>query len=142
MKTELPIKLSRIDEDGYHLLVSMLINGKKANMLIDTGASRTVFDLNRIKRFVKEKEFNSNEKLSTGLGTSTMQSFLVTIEMDKITIKNYTTVLLDLSHVNNSYEQIKLKAIDGVIGSDLLVQYKAVINFEKKVLKLTGKKKK
>ena len=38
-------------------------------------------------------------------------------------IKNYQTVLLDLSHVNNSYSQIKIKPIDGVLGSDILHKY-------------------
>ena len=55
---------------------------------------------------------------------------------------NYKTILLDLSHVNNSYEQIKLKPVDGVLGSDLLLKYSAVIDYDKKILKLKFPKKK
>jgi len=145
MKIELPIRFYKIDKDGYHLMVRVSINGVKATMLVDTGASRTVFDINRINRFVKKTDFDSNEKLSTGLGTSSMQSFLVTLEkikIGKLILKDYTTVLLDLSHVNESYKQIDLKPIDGVIGCDLLKDYKAIINYEKKTLRLTSVKKK
>ena len=48
--------------------------------------------------------------------------------------------MLDLSHVNQSYEQIGLKPIDGVLGSDVLLKYNAVIDYEKKILKLKFKK--
>lgn len=144
MKVEVPIKLIHIDNDGYHLLIKAVINGKKASLLIDTGASRTVFDINRINQFVTETEFDVNDKLSTGLGTNTMQSHVLTIKKMRIgdvILQNYPAVLLDLSHVNHSYEQISLKPIDGVLGSDLLKELRAVINYDKKTLKLAAKKK-
>jgi hypothetical protein len=45
-------------------------------------------------------------------------------------------IVLDLSHVNKSYEMIGLKPIDGVIGSDLLMKLKARIDFLAKTLKI------
>ncbi|OQA10334.1 MAG: hypothetical protein BWY67_01178 [Bacteroidetes bacterium ADurb.Bin397] len=47
-------------------------------------------------------------------------------------------VLLDLSHVNQSYEILKLKPVDGVIGGDLLKRYEAIIDYSKKTLVLKG----
>ncbi|HLC83538.1 MAG TPA: hypothetical protein VJI69_06890, partial [Bacteroidia bacterium] len=76
--------------------------------------------------------------LSSGLGTNTMQSEQVTVKKIKIgelEIENYKTILLDLSHVNQSYEQIGLKPVDGVLGSDILLKFNAVIDYEKKILK-------
>ena len=73
-----------------------------------------------------------------------MTSELVTIKKLKIgdlEISDYKTILLDLSHVNNSYEQIGLKQVDGVLGSDILLKYNAVIDYEKKILKLKFSKK-
>jgi len=55
---------------------------------------------------------------------------------------DYEAVLLDLSHVNKSYEQIGLKQIEGVLGSDILLKYNAIIDYPKKELRLTYKKKK
>ena len=78
MIINIPLKAISIDEEGFHLYVKIKINGKSANMLLDTGASKTVFDINRISHFLKNKtdSFESFDKLSTGLGTSTMQSSL------------------------------------------------------------------
>ncbi|HOT88025.1 MAG TPA: retropepsin-like aspartic protease [Bacteroidales bacterium] len=141
MIINIPLKAISIDEEGFHLFVKIKINGKSANMLLDTGASKTVFDINRISHFLKNKtdSFESFDKLSTGLGTSTMQSsftLLKEIKLDHLKLKNYTAILLDMKHVNQSYEMIKLKPIEGVIGSDLLMKYNAVIDYQKKNLKL------
>ena len=143
MKHSIPIKILSIDNDGCHLQAHITINGKKANVIIDTGASRTVFDKTRIKKFVKTKAEKIHDKLSTGLGTSTMESHeleIKTLGIGKLKINNYKTVLLDLSHVNNSYSQIKIKPIDGVLGSDVLHKYKGVIDYGKKKLILISKK--
>lgn len=140
MKTEIPIRILPIENDGFHLVIKVEVNNRKANMLIDTGASKTVFDRNRITNFVEDTAFDLNDKLSTGLGTSTMESHITTIKklrIGNIALSNYKTILLDLSHVNHSYQQLSIKPIDGVIGSDLLKDYKAVINYGKQVLKLT-----
>ena len=136
MKTQIPIKLLKLDS-GFHLLISLHINGKSARVLIDTGASQTVFDKIQIKKFLKEEKFESHDKLSTGLGTNDMKSHLVVIDIMKIgktEIKNHKAVVMDLSHVNVAYKQMKQKPIDGVLGSDILKKYKAVIDYGKKKL--------
>ena len=96
-----------------------------------------VGDSGALKKFLKEEKFESHDKLSTGLGTNDMKSHLVVIDKMKIgktEIKNYKTVVIDLSHVNVAYKQMKQKPIDGVLGSDILKKYKAVIDYGKKKL--------
>lgn len=139
MISTIPFKILNIDGEGFHLMLKLKINGKSANVIIDTGASKTVLDKERIKSFVKEKNFDTHDKLSSGLGTNSMESQFTTIkkiQIGDIIITDYKAVLLDLSHVNNSYEQVGLKAVEGVLGSDILLEYKAVIDYEKKTLKL------
>ncbi len=138
-KIVLKIKLLNIENDGYHLLIKAKINGKVANLLIDTGASRTVFDLNRMDKFINKKDLKKNDQLSSGLGTNSMVSHVSEIkklDLNGLIIANYDGIFIDLSHVNKSYENIKLKPIDGVIGSDILLQFKAVVNYEKMELTL------
>lgn len=144
MTTSIPIKILDIAGDGFHLMIKLYINKKAANVILDTGASKTVFDKTRIGKYVADNTFEKHDSLSSGLGTSTMASELVVIKkmkMGELEIKNYKTILLDLSHVNQSYSQIGLKQIDGVLGSDLLLKYNAVIDYEKKILKLKFSKK-
>ena len=139
MKTEIPIKILKLD-DGFHILVNIRVNGKPARVLIDTGASKTVFDKTRIKNFLNEEKLESHDKLSTGLGTSTMKSHLLAVQkitLGKLEIKNYKTVVIDLNHVNTAYGQMKQQPIDGVLGSDILKKHKAVIDYGSKKLALS-----
>lgn len=141
LKYLLKLKLLRIDLLGCHLSVDGKINGKKAHLIIDTGASQTVFDRKRISRFIGHKDFQKAESLSTGLGTNDMESHLVEVpglHLGELEIRGETMVLLDLSHVNQTYKAMKLKPIDGVIGGDLLKRFKAVIDYGKKELILRG----
>jgi predicted aspartyl protease len=129
-------------EDGSHLFCKAKINGKNSRILIDTGASRTVFDQTRISLFVNEKSVIQNEKLSTGLGTNSMPTSILTLKSFKIgdlKIENFEAVLLDLQHVNITYGTLGHEPIDGVLGNDILVDYKAVIDYDKKILRLKTK---
>lgn len=141
---KIPLIIQTIEEDGFHLSVMAKINGKSVHLLVDTGASRTVFDKQRSLRYIGESSHEPHDKLSTGLGTSSMKTHLAVIRKIKIgelAIENFEAVLLDLSHVNESYEKMGLTPIDGVLGSDILLKYKAVINYGKKELKFSLKSK-
>jgi hypothetical protein len=141
-KENLHIRFIRLNDFGYHLVVDAKINGKRANMLIDSGASNTVFDKTRITRFLPTEILQTHEKLSTGLGTNSMKSEsakIETLEFGKLKIEGYQAVILDLSHVNISYKVMKMKPIDGVIGGDILKKYSGVIDYGKKTLVLVIK---
>jgi len=136
--TEIPIQILEIESEGYHMMVQGLINGKPASFLIDTGASRTVFDQEAIKVYLPKPKFEENEKLSTGLGTNSMRSQVTVIKrisFGDLVIKNYMAIVIDLQHVHQSYSMLGLPEINGVLGGDILNSYKAVINYKKKKLK-------
>jgi|ERR1051325_9453507 predicted aspartyl protease len=139
MKIKIPIRLIKLD-DGYHIFISAKINGRKATLIIDTGASRSAFDKERIKQFVDEHKFEKHEKLASGIGTNSMKSHLAVLDsftIGKIKEENYLAILLDFSHVVTAYRQMGVKPIDGVLGSDILRKYKAVIDYGKKILLLS-----
>ena len=136
--TEVRFQLLEIEHDGYHLLLEGLINGRKANFIIDTGASRTVFDQLSISKFINNLEMDDNERLSTGIGTNTLASQVTVIEnlqFGDLIIKNYTAIVIDLQHVHSTYSFLKLPDINGILGGDILKDYKAVINYKRKKLK-------
>jgi len=133
------LELIPIEGDGFHLMVSGKINNNSIRLLVDTGASKSVFDKNRLSAIIGNEEFESMDQLSTGLGTNTMQSEMTEIELfsiGNVEIKDSPVVVLDLSHVNESYEMIGDKGIDGVLGSDFLQYHNAVIYYKKPRLKL------
>lgn len=131
--------IEEIEKKNYHLFVTIKIGEKVARLLIDTGASKTVFDKNCVLKFVNKKNLQTNKSKSVGLGTSDVETKIVEIKKLKfgtMKVSKMEIAVLDLSHVNHSYKEIKLPKIDGVLGSDFLMEYKAVINFAKAVLKL------
>jgi len=138
-KTIVPFRTIKLNNQGVHLLIKCRINGKSATMLIDTGASNTVFDKTRFDRFMPVSKLKTMRKMSTGLGTNSMISrsgVVERIELGTLRIPRFKAMVLDLSHVNASYQSLKLKPIDGVLGGDILNKYKGVINYGNGTLEL------
>jgi predicted aspartyl protease len=137
--TKITLKVLSIEGDGYHLYINAKINGHKAHSLVDTGASKTVFDKNRIVNFSTENKLVELDRLSTGLGTDSMRGHMIDIDeisLGTIKVKNYQGLALDLSHVNASYDKLGLEPIDGVLGSDILHEYNAIIDYKNQELTL------
>jgi len=110
-------------------------------LLVDTGASRSVFDSTRIMSFpgISDDTVEEYDKRSTGLGTNTMRSqtiVLSSLDLGGLELLNYSAVIIDMVHINESYNMIDVQPIDGVIGSELLERFKAVIDYGERVLKL------
>jgi len=133
MTTTLPITIQAIEDDGFHLLTTIQINGKDALLIIDTGASRSVFDETRIVDFIGHNNLTEQDKLSSGLGTNTMTSKKVMLEhlnLNGLILNNYEATLLNLHHVNESYQKIGLSPTDGILGGDILHDYHAIIDYK------------
>ena len=136
---EIPINIISIEGDGFHIVTDGLVNGKSARFVVDTGASRTVFDKDRILNYINNPEFAEKEGLSAGIGGTDISSFIFTIEelsFGDLKINDYQAVAMDLSNINTSYEMIKLPPIDGVLGGDLLRKHNAVISYRLKKIRL------
>lgn len=132
MEFPIPIRFIEIESSGLHIAISGFVNGHLANILIDTGASQTVFDSNRIHLFSKQTQFEKADKLSKGLGTDSMEGFKFRIDqliIGDLVLNHLEVVSLDLSHVNSSYERLDLSPIDMVLGGDLLLKYQASIRY-------------
>ena len=136
---EIPINIISIEGDGFHIVTDGLVNGKSARFVVDTGASRTVFDKDRILNYINNPEFAEKEGLSAGIGGTDISSFIFTIEelsFGDLKINDYQAIAMDLSNINTSYEMIKLPPIDGVLGGDLLRKHNAVISYRLKKIRL------
>ncbi len=136
----IPLEVANV-ELGYHLMLQAKIGRKKVRMLVDTGASMTVFDKSRLQIILNQgnDDFEKIEQLSTGLGTNSMEgamAMLPSLHFGTLKIRNFSTVVLDISHVNESYQLLGFKSIDGVLGSDILMKYQAEISFASLELRL------
>ncbi|WP_316822379.1 aspartyl protease family protein [Pedobacter gandavensis] len=127
-----PLTLINLQDDGFHLLVEIVVFGEKHFVVLDTGASRSVFDITLIKNNISELGFSEETQATTLFATSsTIQATIPKIKMGRLTMYDYETVALDLETVNQAYDQMGHPMIAGIIGSDILLKYQAVINYKK-----------
>lgn len=139
---EIPIEIINIEGDGYHIITYGAINDRRARFVVDTGASRTVFDKEKIMEYIEKPEFSEKEGISAGIGGTDISSFLFSLEsisFGELYISDYQAIAMDLSNINDSYAMIGLPAVEGVLGGDLMKKYQAVINYKSKKMRLTPK---
>ena len=137
---KVPLHLINLQNDGFHLLVEVVVFGHPFNVVLDTGASKTVLDKTSVENHIDAKDLLSSDKLSTGLGTNTMESFILhlpALHIGKLKIENFEAAVLDLSSISLAYESLQLPPVIGVLGGDILQQYKAVVDYDKLLLKLS-----
>ena len=137
---EVPLQLLDIEGEGFHIMLKGTIHGKDANFLIDTGASRSVFDPNTISTFIDDLQFEKKEGMTAGVGSSDLESSTFQIDefsLGELEIHVYEAVALDLENIHEMYGKLGLPRIDGIVGGDLLKRYKAVINYRSKKLRFT-----
>ncbi len=141
MLYNIPIDIIELEEDNYHLMVSSVFHDKTVgSWVIDTGASKTVFDKSLSKHY-KELESDGLEDMqSAGLGTETIETIIgeiPSITLNNFKIKKLRVALIDLTHINILYEKYTDIKIFGLIGSDFLHKHNAVIDYAKKELVLS-----
>jgi len=129
-----PLQVIDLHEDGVHLLINISIFGKPFVLVLDTGASKTAFDQSLLLKANDKLTVTMSDRLSTGLGTNTMASSTVIINdlyIGSLLIDEFEAAVLDLSTINIAYGQLGHPEVLGVLGGDILMKYKAVIDYGK-----------
>lgn len=132
-----PLEIISLHDEGFHILVEVFIFGQPFKAVLDTGASKTVLDKTTVENFVEKETLLLSDKVSTGLGTNSMESFLLSIpefQIGNLIVTGMEIAVLDLSMINFAYENLDIGPIIGVIGGDLLMKYNAVIDYPKQKL--------
>ncbi|RDY57741.1 retropepsin-like aspartic protease [Flagellimonas nanhaiensis] len=113
-----------------HLHLTGVLNGVQAKFILDTGASGTLMDRKNKDKFKMESK--ESELQAAGAGTSNMQmqaSSNNQLTLGDLKIDDMNLMLIDMDHVNKAFERFGLEPVDGVIGADLLTNYKAIIDY-------------
>jgi hypothetical protein len=134
-----PLNIIDLHGDGFHPVLDIIIFNKPFKLVLDTGASRTAFDHDLLVEANEEAPIIASERLSTGLGTNTMESATALIEniwIGGLLIPELEVAVLNLSTINVAYREMGHPEVLGVLGSDILMKYNAVVDFGKKRLLL------
>ena len=105
-------------------LLDVTLNGKKTKLLLDTGASKSLLDINKCQYFGFEYSVQSLTKY-VGIGGAT----------DIYVVYNYNIDLFfvsflgaDLSEISKYFKMDGNKIV-GILGSDFLIRTNAIIDY-------------
>lgn len=132
-----PLILINLQDDGFHLLVEIVVFGEKLFAVLDTGASRSVFDKALMEKHIQELTLHEEMQAATIFSTSTtLLGIIPKLKIGALTLKNYHSVGLDLQSVTDTYLQLGHPAVSAIIGGDILMEFDAKIDYKNKVLRL------
>lgn len=120
-----------------HLLIKAKINGVKGNFILDTGASSSCVGFESIALFLLEAK-NSKTKASGAGATGMLTQIATKNELQLGTWKNnnFDIVIFDLTHVNEALIEHKSEPVHGIIGADILMKGKAIVDYYNRYLYL------
>jgi hypothetical protein len=133
-----PLQIIDLHDDGFHPLVDVTIYGRVFTLVLDTGASKTAFDHAMLLQAGDNSSIKSSDRLSTGLGTNNMASSTALISdmcIGELQVPEFEVAVLDLSSINIAYRQLNHPEVLGVLGGDILMKYKAVIDYGKQTIR-------
>lgn len=113
-----------------HLLITAKINGIKGNFILDTGASNSCVGLEGIEKFNLFTEISETKAAGAGAtGMETQLSENNSLQLSWWKSNNLNLVVFDMHHVNLALQQYKMKPVDGIIGADILLEGKSIIDY-------------
>jgi len=124
--TRIKFKLSKTQ----HLLIKGKINGIEGNFILDTGASNSCVGFEGIEHFeLSATDSDTKAAGAGGTGMLTQTSLKNKLKLGRWASKNFGLVIFDMSHVNEALRQYKVKPVHGIIGADILMKGKAIIDY-------------
>lgn len=133
------LKHIQLDAEGSHLLVPCTIESQnlEAYAIIDTGASKSVFD----SAYLHEHDFIhiQTEDVESSQLTAMVSGTIISIhslKIEELLCNDFQALAMSLEHVNTIYTRFVTKPIVGLIGGDFLAKYKAVISYKKMIMQL------
>lgn len=133
-----PLKRVTIPANGFHWLIEVSIDAVSFLLVLDTGASRTTFDLNTVNACFPSLVVQETDEKSASVGAVNLDSALCIFPelfFENQVFQNCSIALLDLSHVKSAYAQLDLPDVLGVLGADLLVKGNASVDCAKNWVK-------
>lgn len=113
-----------------HLLISAQINGVKGIFILDTGASNSCVGLEGIEKFKLIAKISETKAAGAGaIGMETQLSTHNHLKMSYWKFTDLNLIIFNMQHVNKALQNYQMQPVDGIIGADVLLQGKGIIDY-------------
>lgn len=114
-----------------HLLLKASINGIKGDFILDTGASNSCVGFDDADLFRLTTLKSKTKAAGAGaIDMVTQTAHRNLLKIGRWSYADFSLVVFDLSHVNTALQQHKAKKVQGIIGADVLINGKGIIDYE------------
>ena len=113
-----------------HITCKMIINGIEGNFLIDSGASNSCVNIDRVRNFKLEKYKKSYSASGAGnekFDVSKSKKAQISHQGKNIVKLNF--LLIDMTSINKALNESDNISVDGILGADFLIKKNASINY-------------
>lgn len=135
---EIPLQIIELERENFHILIEGEFQDRTvSSWIIDTGASKSVMDLNQKDYYEILDSDNEDDYHSAGINQGMMETSvgkMYYLKFGELEITNHKVALIDLEHVNEIYGKYTSCRIAGLLGGDLLMHYKCRIDYDRKTI--------
>ena len=122
------IKMKKMFSGHLHLFAKL--NGVDGNFILDTGAGGTMIEEKYKNKFKMQTREGYDTATGAGGQLKIQNSENNIIKIDDIELREQKLSLMSLAHINNAFERLGLKKVDGIIGADILKSGEAIIDYK------------
>lgn len=129
--------ISFVLTNSNHIQIECEVNYVSGIFLVDTGASNSCVNYLSAPKFnIELKKSNEVASSATNKINETYYSKNNMLKIGDCEKTNFDIVLFDMTFINNSLKEKGINEVEGIIGSDILKQLNACINYKKKEIVL------
>ncbi|MCR4964040.1 MAG: aspartyl protease family protein [Bacteroidales bacterium] len=135
---QIPLEIEMLEEGNFHTILHGSLDGVNMRIVLDTGASHSCIDSEIALTFFPDLALEDTEGVNAGIGGN---NFEVRVgDFSNFFLGDFKQPLLeklaivDMSHINVAYKMLKKEPIQMILGNDFLIEHKAIINYENKIL--------
>jgi hypothetical protein len=135
---EIPLQIIELERDNFHILIEgHFYDEIPLYWIVDTGASKTVLDVNLNSFYEIIESDNYDDFQSAGINQGMMETMvgkMLLLHFGELQIDKQKVALIDLSHVNDIYCKYTSIRIAGLLGGDILMEHQCLIDYARKII--------
>lgn len=142
MKHTVKFKVIELNDGrGFFPVISLMINGKPAKMIIDTGASITVMSLKNIGKYIKPSDVKTCDSEIISIANKEKiggKYSYVNLSIANAIISGVVVNILDLGSFEEIFSSNQIN-IQGVLGMNFFYNTNAIVDFKNKKITFYSK---